>query len=173
MNIQSYLGVSALQGIGKVFAQSSGNSVQGDVSGSAGTASVAEQASISDAAKNLFASENPIVPKTPEQERLMNMVRSDPADADKMAQGLAYTRSQILYDISSGEVRLASTKQIPTKEQIQQFEQEALGVNARLRELYAAEKAKGTDPVQILSKIIDFKNVQSASYLEMTGWGMV
>jgi hypothetical protein len=43
--------------------------------------------------------------------------------------------------------------------------------------LYEAEKAKGTDPVEILKKLFDFANSQPRSYREATGqveeaWGL-
>jgi len=51
------------------------------------------------------------------------------------------------------------------------FESEAAVIDSRRLEIYQSEKAKGTDPLQILIKMLDFTNSQSQDYLEATGWG--
>jgi len=43
-------------------------------------------------------------------------------------------------------------------------------IDAQRQALYNAEKAKGTNPVDIIAKMIDFTNAQSRDYLEASGW---
>ncbi|MFN3736273.1 hypothetical protein [Hydrogenophaga sp.] len=47
---------------------------------------------------------------------------------------------------------------------------EMAAVDAQRLALYNAEKAKGTNPVDIIAKMIDFTNAQSRDYLEASGW---
>ncbi|MDQ5897004.1 MAG: hypothetical protein QG612_1090 [Pseudomonadota bacterium] len=56
---------------------------------------------------------------------------------------------------------------------VKNFEREASRVDSGVRDIYFSEKEKGTDPVQIVAKMIDFKNSQSSGYLEATGFCMV
>lgn len=50
----------------------------------------------------------------------------------------------------------------------QKFASESSVIDAQRKAIYNSEKAKGTDPVQILSKMMDFTNFQTKDYLEAT-----
>jgi hypothetical protein len=66
---------------------------------------------------------------------------------------------------------LATTGQIVGDDYIDRFSKEASAIDIQRRSMYETEKAKGTDPLQILSMMIDFTNMQSQDYLNATGWG--
>ena len=119
--------------------------------------------------------------RTPAQEKLIRSASSDRASAEKIAQGMADTPSAIAWDISgqrgvgdgNGEFvrKLSTTGQIVGDDYIDNFNKEASVIDAQRLAIYETEKAKGTDPLQILIKMIDFTNSQSQDYLEATGWG--
>jgi hypothetical protein len=130
----------------------------------------------SDTAKTLAALENNAAPKTapartPRQTEIIHLVRSEPASAAKKVEEMAYSPSWISYDVSHGDLRLSSTGQIVDENYHNNFEKNAAAVDAQIRSLYETEKRKGTDPADILGKMIDFKNAQSTEYREATYWG--
>jgi uncharacterized protein (UPF0297 family) len=59
------------------------------------------------------------------------------------------------------------------KNYVKNFELEASAVDSKLLDIYNTEKAKGTNPAEIVAKMFDWKNSQSAGYLEATAWGKV
>ncbi|THF63845.1 hypothetical protein E6C76_14795 [Pseudothauera nasutitermitis] len=137
----------------------------------------AERVTLSSQGKELAASENgAAAARTPGQEWMLQAARSSPQTAAKLASDMAYIPSGILYDIrdsveNGGPIRLAGSGRVVDDAFKSQFESEAAVIDAQRRALYEAETAKGTDPVQILTMMIDFTNAQSQSYLEGSGWG--
>ncbi len=117
---------------------------------------------------------------TPAQQKLLNAAKSDRASAEKIAYDLANTHSTIFFDISDqlgagnggAPVRkLSTTGEIVSDDYIKRFSEAASGIDAQRLSIYETETKKGTDPVEILSKMIDFTNQQSQDYLDATGWG--
>lgn len=78
-----------------------------------------------------------------------------------------------IYDMGAdGKLnKLASSGRVIDADFRDSFNREASIVDAQRRAIYDSEKAKGTDPVQIISMMIDHINSQSSDYLEATGWG--
>ena len=141
-----------------------------------------DQVTLSSAGKTLAADEsNMTQTRTPSQEKLIRSASSDRESAEKIAYGMASVPSGIFYDISgqlgvgngTGEFvrKLSTTGQIVGDDYIDNFNKEASVIDAQRLAIYETEKAKGTDPLQILIKMIDFTNSQSQDYLEATGWG--
>ena len=145
----------------------------------ADSAKNAEKVSISNAGKALAADESTgTLPYLPYQERMLANASANPAYAEEMAYGKAYATSLICYDISGilhdGSLplnKLAGTGRIIDDAFKEKFFREAAVVDAQRRALYESEKAKGTDPVEILRKLFDFENAQSRDYQECTGLG--
>jgi len=121
---------------------------------------------------------------TPAQQHLLNAAKSDRASAEKISYDLASTPSSILYDISGqpgvgdgpatvpmGTMKLSTTGEIVDEAYVKKFNETASGIDAQRLAIYEAESKKGTDPVEIISKMIDFTNQQSQDYLDATGWG--
>jgi hypothetical protein len=183
MNIQPSYGVLAYQAPGKIDLQQLGRSTTKsspiDTAKNTGLSNTVDKVTISAAAMELAARESNAPPsRTPAQEKLLASCASDAEGAEKIANGMATIPSRVMYDISSGEIRLASTGQSMEDETVRNayvknFEREASTVDLKLREIYNTEKAKGTNPAEIVSKMIDCKNSQSSGYLEATAWGMV
>lgn len=179
MIIQSGYGVLAYNTSSKIALQQQGSGVTKSLL--TDPAKNADQVSLSATGKSLAASESIFTqPRTPAQEKLMMGASSDRASAEKIAYDMAMVPSAIVWDISgqrgvgdgTGEFvkKLATTGQIVGDDYIDGFNKEASVIDMQRRTLYETEKAKGTDPLQILSMMIDFTNVQSKDYLEATGW---
>lgn len=143
-------------------------------------ADYADKVTISSAAKNLAASESNLVvtpQRTPAQEHLLRAASSDRASAEQIAYNMTVAPSTIfyssIYDMGAdGKLnRLASSGRVIDENFRDSFNREASIVDAQRRAIYESEKAKGTDPVQIISMMIDHINSQSSDYLEATGWG--
>lgn len=141
-----------------------------------------DKVTLSSAGKTLAANETGATQtRTYAQERLLQAARSDSASAEKIAHGMAYTPSAICYDIrgqrgvgdGTGEFerKLSTTGEIVDDDYIKRFYSEAPEIDAKRQAIYETEAKKGTDPVEILSKMIDFTNMQSQDYLDATGWG--
>jgi hypothetical protein len=111
--------------------------------------------------------------RTTAQNRLIGAVMSNPQDAEKLAYDTAHANSQIFYNLrdspSNGPFRLAVTGEFVTDEYKENFAKTAPLIDQQRVSLYETEKAKGTDPVEILKKLFDFTNSQPRSYLEATG----
>ncbi|MBS4097110.1 MAG: hypothetical protein KGZ83_09800 [Sulfuricella sp.] len=144
----------------------------------ASPANTAEQVSLSTAGRALSASERTVTQtRTPAQEHLLRAASSDRESAEKIACDMASVPSQIcyssIYDMDAeGKLnKLASSGRIIDANFRDSFSREASIVDAQRRAIYESEKAKGTDPVQIISMMIDHINSQSGDYLEATGWG--
>jgi hypothetical protein len=144
----------------------------------ADSAKYAEKVSLSNAGKALAASENAGTQyRTPAQEYWLGRASADPAFAKELVHMKAYANSFVMCDISDSlrDYRLPikfSTSGRPVPDGFQaRFEREAAAVDAQRRALYESEKAKGTDPLEILNKLYDFENAQSYEYQEATGSG--
>ncbi|MFW0766488.1 hypothetical protein ACN0IV_11680 [Trabulsiella odontotermitis] len=115
--------------------------------------------------------------RTTIQEDILRYARADSQDAERLAHDMAYSRSDICYDLTESiktnrmeDIKLASTGEKVGDDYKRQFYQNAAKIDAQRMQIYNTEKAKGTDPVIILSKMIDFTNTQSRDYLAATGW---
>lgn len=175
MIIQSSYGALAYSGISVSSAQrQEGRTMPAVI---AAPAKNADQVSLSAAGKTLAASAVASTQsRTPAQEKLIMAASSDRASADKIAYDMAIAPSTIFYNISDvggGEEvnKLSTSGRIIDDGFKDRFNSEASVIDAQRRAIYESEKAKGTDPLQILSMMIDFTNSQSADYLEATGWG--
>ncbi len=137
----------------------------------------ADQVTLSNVGKALAVDEsNTAQPRTLAQEKLIMAASSDRESAEKIAQDMAYTPSTIFYDLSGvgggEEVKKLSTSGRIIDDQFKsKFNSESSVIDAQRRAIYEAEKSKRTDPLLILSKMIDFTNSQSQDYLEASGWG--
>lgn len=146
-------------------------------------ANYAEKVTLSAEGMTLAAEESKPVftqQRTYAQERLLQAASSDRASAEKIAYDLANANSTIFFDISDqlgagnggAPVRkLSTTGEVVSYDYIKIFSEAAPGIDAKRLSIYETEKKKGTDPVEILSKMIDFTNQQSQDYLDATGWG--
>ena len=144
----------------------------------ASPANTAGQVSLSTAGKALAASERTVTQtRTPAQEHLLRAASSDRESAEKIAYDMTVAPSTIIYtsiyDMGpDGKLnKLASSGRVIDQDYRDSFSREASKVDAQIRAIYESEKAKGTDPVQIISMMIDHINSQSSDYLEATGWG--
>ncbi len=148
-------------------------------------AKYADKVTLSSAAKTLAANETGATQtRTYAQERLLQAASSDTASAKKIAYGMANTPSTIFYDISGqpgvgdgpatvafGTRKLSTTGEIVGDDYVEKFFSKSVAIDAQRKAIYETETKKGTDPVEILSKMIDFTNMQSQDYLNATGWG--
>lgn len=132
---------------------------------------------ISDAAKALASFDAGVVAqrKTPMQENLLQSARSDPTTAEKMAYNMANIPTAIVYDITDSlksgniaDIKLSSTGRKIDDAFKERFNKEAPAIDAKRLAIYKTEMAKGTDMVEIISKMMDFTNSQSGEYLEAT-----
>ena len=144
-------------------------------------ANYAEKVTLSAQGKALAAEQGDATQTiTPAQQKLLNAAKSDRASAEKIAYDLAKTPSGIAYDITgqrgvgdgTGEFvrKLSTTGEIVDEDYVKKFYETAAGIDAQRLSIYETETKKGTDPVEILSKMIDFTNQQSQDYLDATGW---
>lgn len=179
MNIQSNYGVLAYKAPVKLDPSQLGKSVATqsslDSAKNVSLSNPVDKVTISAAAKELAANENNATQsRTPAQQRLLNSASSDRESAEKIASDMASASSTIFYDIrgvGGGEpVNKLSSGRIIDDAFKQKFASTASIVDEQRRAIYSSEKAKGTDPVQILSKMFDFTNSQSKDYLEASGW---
>lgn len=180
MLISSGYGVAAYRSSGSVsLPQQNSRPIESALSEPAKNA---DRVTLSSTGKALAADENNATqPRTPAQEKLMQAASSDRQSAEKIAQGMAFTPSTIFWDISgqlgvgggNGESvrKLSTTGQVVDDNFIKRFNSQAPAIDAQRLAIYQTEKAKGTDPLQILSKMIDFTNTQSKDYLDASGWG--
>jgi len=181
MNIQPSYGVLAYQAPAKIDLTQMGKSVTTpsplDSAINTSLSNTVDQVTISTAAKELAANENIATQsRTPAQEKLLKAASSDRQSAEKIASDMASAPSTIFYDIrgvGGGEpLNKLSSGRIINDAFKQKFTSAASVIDEQRRAIYGSEKAKGTDPVQILSKMIDFTNSQSKDYLEASGWAM-
>lgn len=177
MIIQSGYGVLAYNTSSKIALQQQQGS---DVTKSSLTdpAKNADQITLSSAGKALAASERTVTQtRTPAQEHLLRAASSDRESAGKIAYDMASVPSQIFYSSihdmdADGKLNtLASSGRIIDADFRDNFSREASEVDTQRHAIYESEKAKGTDPLQIISMMIDHINSQSSDYLEATGWG--
>jgi hypothetical protein len=179
MIIQSSIGVLAYNASSKIGLQQQGSGVT--KSSLTDAAKIADQVTLSSEGKALASAESKMTQsRTPVQENLLRAASSDPGSAEKIAKDMANAPSGVLVDIrgqsgvgdGNGEfvLKLASTGKIVDDNYINQFNSKAPAIDAQRLAIYQTEKAKGTDPLAILSKMIDFTNSQSKDYLEATDW---
>lgn len=180
MNIQSGYGALVYQTINNITLQQAGGSVAksptAEAARNAASADTADRVTLSSAARELAAKENNATQtRTPAQEKLLAAAGSDRQSAEKIARDLADSTSTIFFNLRDSilnEVRTLSTSgRIVDDDFIARFQSGAAQIDAQRRAICESEKAKGTDPVEILSMMIDFTNSQSKDYLEATGWG--
>ena len=181
MMIQSNYGISAYGGIAALSAQRQTSRITQAMTAAA--AETAEQVTISDAGKALAAQENtsaPARPRTPRQEEFLDWyAQLSPADIKDAARRMAESPSMIVYTLpiegGSGPARLASSGKNMDDDDayayIERFNQMAMRIDAQRQALYEAEKSKGTDPLEIMGKMIDFTNSQPYEYREATDQG--
>lgn len=176
MIIQSGYGVLAYNASSKIALQQQGSGVT--KSSLTDPAKNADQITLSSAGKALAASERTVTQtRTPAQENLLRAASSDRESAEKIAYDMTLAPSTIFYssiydmDTDGKLNKLASSGRIIDADFRDSFNREAPIVDAQRRAIYESEKAKGTDPVQIISMMIDHINSQSSDYLEATGWG--
>lgn len=173
MNIQSNWGLQAFQSASRLAPESraSAQPASGSTPLSTAVQGPSDTVTISKDAMALAAS---TPARTHAQERFLQTLQDNtPAQSEKLAHEMAYSRSQISYDISHGDIRLSSTGEVVGEGYAARFEQLAAAVDAQKRALYEAEKAKGTAPNDIIAKIFDFQNAQSEAYRVGTGIGFV
>lgn len=172
MNVQSTFSSASL------FAPAAARSLSAWQTPTASPAKTVDQVSLSNAGKALSASERTVTQiRTPAQEHLLRAASTDRESAEKIAYDMTVAPSQILYSsiydmgVDGKLNKLASSGRIIDADFRDSFNREAQIVDAQRRAIYESEKAKGTDPVQIISMMIDHINSQSSDYLEATGWG--
>lgn len=140
------------------------------------TAKSADTVTISDAAKVLAAGGNGATQSTTAaQQKLLKSASDDTQSAEKIAYDMANVPSTIFYDlrgVGGGDPvnKLSTTGRIIDDAFKEKFSTEASAIDAQRLAIYNSEKAKGTDPVTIISKMIDFTNSQSRDYLEASAW---
>lgn len=140
------------------------------------TAKSADTVTISNAAKAIAASGSGATQSiTAAQQKLLTSASDDPQSAEKIAYDMANVPSTIFYDlrgVGGGDPvnKLSTTGRIIDDAFKEKFATEAAHIDAQRLAIYNSEKAKGTDPVTIISKMIDFTNSQSRDYLEASAW---
>lgn len=175
MNIQPNHGLLAFRSALKIGSHApTADSTPQSFGATTGSAATSDKVTISNTAKALAESENNKTTRTSAQENFLQAAGNDTdANVDKLAYEMAYAQSRVAFDISHGDIRLASTGQVVGDDDTANFDKLAAAVDAQQRALYDSEKAKGTDPKEILAKIIDFRNAQSDEYRVGTAWGKV
>ena len=179
MMIQANYGVSAYGGIAALSAQRQASRITQAITTAA--AETAERVTISDAGKALAAREDaPARPRTPRQEEFLNWyAQASPSTVKDAARRMAESPSMIVYTLpiegGSGPARLASSGKNMDDDDayayIERFNQMAMRIDAQRQALYEAEKSKGTDPLEIMEKMIDFTKSQPYEYREATDQG--
>lgn len=175
MMIQSNYGISAYGGIAALSAQRQASRITQAMTAAA--AETAEQVTISDAGKALAAREDvPVRRRTPAQEDLLDWyAQLSPADVANAAKRMAESPSWIAYRVPADEndwpPKLYSSGRVVDDAYIERFNQMAMRIDAQRQALYEAETRKGTDPLEIMGKIIDFTNSQPYEYREATDQG--
>lgn len=177
MNIQLNSANLALYGAGKVLPRRSNTDSSSQSPQNAGvSAKPIDKVTISSTAKEMAEIEGiHSKPRTAAQQQVLNSLNNDSSDYEEMAYGMAHIPSQVCYDISSGEIRLASTGQSMEDEGVRNayvanFKRESSFIDAKLLQIYDTEKAKGSDSKTIIAAITDFKNARSGSYLDATAF---
>lgn len=103
---------------------------------------------------------------------MMNIARSDPAEAAALAYGYAHNSlSGELLDCSDRpNIRYSATGELVTPATSAYFARTYLAMQKERTELYQAELSKGTHSADILEKIFDFNESMPTRFLEMAGW---
>ena len=178
MNVQSDDGLLVYSGAKVSGLKPANASVQNAAPSKGASAPIpTDRVTISDAARAMAAKDAGATQgRTPIQEKLLALAASgDRQFAERMADEMATSPSTIFYNVRDTKgweplTKLSSTGRHIDEAFKQQFEVEAAAVDAQRLALYNAEKAKGTNPVDIVAKMIDFTNAQSSAYLEASGW---
>ena len=136
-----------------------------------------DKVTISDAARAMAASESGATQaRTPIQEKMLaDAASGGPGFAARMAEEMATFPSMIAYDVRDTKgweplTKLSSTGRHIDEAFKERMTTEMAAVDAQRQALYNTEKAKGTNPVDIIAKMIDFTNAQSRDYLEASAW---
>ena len=174
MMIQANYGVLAYGGIAALSAQRQTSRITQVMTAAAEES--AEQVTISDAGKALAAREDaPVRRRTPAQEETIREARADPEFAEVYAEFMARETSAIACTLNEKRgdepLRLYSNGKFADDAYTERFYREAAVVDAQRRALYESERQKGTDPAEIIAKMIDFTNAQSYEYREATNKG--
>ncbi len=121
------------------------------------TAITADTVTISNAAKALAAGGNGATQSTTAaQQKLLKSASDDPQSAERIAYDMANAPSTIFYDlrgVGGGDPvnKLSTTGRIVDDAFKEKFSTEAANIDAQRLAIYNSEKAKGTDPVTIIS----------------------
>ncbi|MBR4737337.1 MAG: hypothetical protein IK051_06710 [Rhodocyclaceae bacterium] len=176
MMIQANYGISAYGGIAAISAQRQTSHITQAMTAAA--AESAEQVTISDAGKALAAREDaPTRPRTPKQEAFLNWyAQASPATVKEAARRMAESPSRIVYTLppEGGDFtgdKLYSSGKFVDDAYINRVNQMAMRIDAQRQALYEDEVRKGTDPLEIMEKMIDFTNSQPYEYREATDQG--
>jgi len=136
-----------------------------------------DKVTISDAARAMAAKESGATQaRTPIQEKMLaDAASGGPEFAARMAEEMGTLPSTIFYNVRDTKgweplTKLSSTGRHIDEAFKERMSIEMAAVDAQRLALYNAEKAKGTNPVDIIAKMIDFTNAQSRDYLEASGW---
>ena len=136
-----------------------------------------DKVTISDAARAMAARESGATQaRTPIQEKMLaDAASGGPQFAERMAEEMAMSSSTIFYNVRDTKgweplTKLSSTGRHIDEAFKERMTTEMAAVDAQRLALYNTEKAKGTNPVDILAKMIDFTNAQSRDYLEASYW---
>jgi|GEM_PF-1651264 len=182
MNVSLGQGVLVYQGAKVAALQSSSQALLATAAPKegGGGAAVTERVTISDAARAMAARDaGATQARTPIQEKMLaDAASGGPEFAARMAEEMGTLPRMIAYDISeyiaAGVAfkldKLSSTGRRVDEAFKERMTTEMAAVDAQRLALYNAEKAKGTNPVDIIAKMIDFTNAQSRDYLEASGW---
>jgi len=142
-----------------------------------GAAAASDRVTISDAARAMAAKESGATQaRTPIQEKMLaDAASGGPQFAARMAEEMATSSSTIFYNVRDTKgweplTKLSSTGRHIDEAFKERMSTEMAAVDTQRLALYNAEKAKGTNPVDIIAKMIDFTNAQSRDYLEASYW---
>lgn len=143
-------------------------------SSAASAASSSSTVTISQAARDLVATETSGNQWLNYRAVTLRNAEVDPAFAKKTAEQFAFDDSfekhGPMVDISHDPIRYSATGEVVTEESLAAFKAEAAKVTAGRITVYQAEKAKGTPDAQILEKLFAFVDGQSDNYLRLLNW---
>lgn len=135
-----------------------------------------DQLTISDEAKAILSNTStPTQERSNAQKELLKIANSDKSTAVILASDMANSQSRVFFDISNQRgdeinLKLSSTGETVDDEYVAKFNKAASSIDEQRKLIYNTERVKGTDPLKILEKMIDFTNTQSKEYLEATNW---
>lgn len=103
---------------------------------------------------------------------LFDRANNDPQEAARLAHSYAYTSlNGEMYDLTDDPIiRYTATGEIANDEAALFFAKNSLSMQKQRTHLYESEIAKGTPPVKILEKILDFNDGLPQKFREMANW---